>query len=101
MHPLHFFGLPTKPLKTQGLQTTGTVLYVRTCWWFKVNALAARLSPWDGARFAHILCVSYTVNNVLYTVRRFVLPLRDCPHTGEPVPVLYNKARPGRACILL
>jgi len=53
-------------------ETKGTVVSVAKQWWLKINTKPVRLHPLDGAIFPHIIKVSYTVDGVEYTKRKWI-----------------------------
>lgn len=81
--------------------TTGTVISSKRLWWIKVNTKPIRLHSTDGARFPHSITVSYTVNSVSYSVRKYVPWSKACPQVGQQISVLYQPAKPQKATVIL
>lgn len=78
-------------------ETTGTVVSVKTQWWLKVNTKPVRAGTLDGAIFPHVMKVSYTVDGVCYTKRKWLRAGAPTPAAGASVPVFYDSERPARA----
>ena len=82
-------------------ETKGKVIGVSKQWWFKVNTKALRCGTFDGAAFPHIIKVSYTVDGVEYTKRKWVGAGISVPMVGESVKVICCEDKPKNVKIVL
>jgi len=97
---LSMFGLRTARAMAGG-ETKGSVTAVKTCYWFKVNTKPVRTHFGDGARYPHIIHVSYQVAGQTYTAKRWVNWNRRCPVIGEKITVYYEESTPENYAIIL
>jgi len=81
-------------------ETKGTVVSVAKQWWLKINTKPVRLHPLDGAIFPHIIKVSYTVDGVEYTKRKWIGAGIFVPSVGSSVKVIYCESKPSKAKVL-
>ncbi len=82
-------------------ETKGTVVNVSTQWWLKLNTKAVRTQgPLDGAEFPHVIRVTYTVDGVEYTKRKWIGAGSRAPVKGSTVTVVYDEEAPAKAEII-
>ena len=86
-------GLGHKKLTATGVQTTGTVTEIKTCWWLKINTKPVRAHMWDGALFPHRVNYRYTVDGKEYQGKRIISPYAACPKKGDALIVFYHPER--------
>lgn len=97
---LRMFGIGTAAALA-GKEVKGTVTQVKTCCWLKVNTKAVRTNMADGARFPHILHISYTVDGKTYTAKRWVPWHQRCPVKDEIIAVHYEPEAPEKYGVFL
>lgn len=99
MSLLSMFGMGTRSLLTEGKLLTGKITAVSQCWWLKVNTKAVRIPGNDGAVYPHIIRVSYVVDGVEYTARRWLNHTVVPPVVGETVALLCDSGDPRRCAV--
>lgn len=82
-------------------KTTGTVIEVQTCYWFKVNTKPVRTHAWDGAVYPHIIRFSYQAGGQTYIGKRWVSWNRRCPVKDEKITVYYEREYPENYAVLV
>lgn len=82
-------------------EATGTVASVKKQWWLKVNTKPIRRHSTDGAVFPYIISVHYTVNDRIYTKRKWIHAGRPVPQAGSTVTVLYDADKPQSAKLMI
>lgn len=82
-------------------EIAGTVLSVSRQWWLKVNTKPVRTHALDGAIFPHVIKVSYLIDGITYTKRKWIPAGAPCPAEGSCVRVVYCDGRPAKAKIIL
>jgi hypothetical protein len=100
MEILRLFGMGTSGA-IAGEQTEGTVTAVKTCYWFKVNTKPVRTHAWDGAMYPHIIHFSYSVADVPYTGKRWVMWNRRCSVKDEKITVHYEPDAPEKYAVMV
>ena len=82
-------------------KTNGIVLTVSKQWWLKINTKMVRQHALDGAIFPHIIRVSYEVDGITYTRRRWIHAGQPVPDVGDTVTVVYPEEKPAKSTVLL
>ncbi len=83
------------------MKMSATVISVKRMWWLKVNTKACRANAMDGAVFPHVIKVSYKVDGVTYTKKKWISAGKPVPEIGSSVQIMYSEANPQKAQILL
>jgi len=81
-------------------ETKGTVISAAKQWWLKINTKPIRMNGMDGAVFPYVIKVSYTVDGIEYTKRKWIAAGKPVPCIGSTIKVLYEEAKPKKAKIV-
>lgn len=75
-------------------RTKGIVRVVKKQWWFKVNTKPVRTNAMDGASFPHVVTVTYCVEGVEITKKKWLHACITPPSVGDRITVVYREDKP-------
>ena len=80
-------------------KTKAIVREVKKQWWCKVNTKPVRTHAMDGATFPHVLTITYCVDGVEITKKKWLSACITPPLVGERVTVVYREDKPTKCRI--
>ena len=94
MKLLHMFGIGEKKILEKNCSVTATVTAVQISRIYVIKKPVRIMITEENTLFSHWITISYTVNDISYTGKRWISLRYRCPKKGEQIKVYYDPKKP-------